>query len=302
MKIFHISDLHLCKNYKRNNIIKTRNLIRYFTENNLDHLVITGDISDNSNIDDWQLLKKLLYSFGIYHHSKVTVTIGNHDIYGGVQAAADILTFPSKCLKTNYFAKVRSFYNIFSDLFYNCSPNNASIFPLVKVVGNVAFIIINTIDFYGRVLNPFASNGKVYYNDFKKIASLLLDPSLKNKTKIILSHHHFYKNHVESTSSYGTIWNKIEKYTMKLRGKKKLIKLFSEGNIKYVLHGHSHELKIYKRKDIIFSNAGASVDNLYEQLSSGILLNTDNNSLQQVNLNYRNQPKMEVIKTAVAIC
>lgn len=302
MKIFHISDLHLCKTYKRNNIIKTRELIKYFVENNLDHLVITGDISDNSNKEDWIILRKLLISYGIYNSDKVTVAIGNHDIFGGVQAATDILSFPAKCLQTDYFYKVRSFYDVFSDLFSNSFHINPSIFPLVKIVDNIAFIIINTIDFYGRLLNPFASNGKVFYEDFKTIAKLLFDPTLKNKTKIILAHHHFYKNHVESTSSYGTIWNKIEKYTMKLRGKKKLIKLFAEGDVKYVLHGHSHELKIYERKNIIFSNAGASVDNLKDYLSSGILLNTDLNSLQQVNLNYRSLPKLQVINSAVAIC
>ena len=87
-----------------------------------------------------------------------------------------------------------------------------------------------------------------------------------------MAHHHFYKNNCESTSSYSTIWNKIEKYTMKLRGKKKLIKLFSNNNVKLVLHGHSHETKLYTRKGIDFVNAGGCVDNLIPSLCSSILI------------------------------
>lgn len=74
-------------------------------------------------------------------------------------------------------------------------------------------------------------------------------------------HHHFYKNLIEATSSQSHIWNRIEGYTLKLRGKKKLIKLFKENNIDVVLHGHSHEIKEYFRKGIRFLNAGATIDN-----------------------------------------
>ena len=284
MKIFHISDLHLCKLYKRNNIIKTRKLLKHFVENKYDHLVITGDISDNGNPEDWLFLRKLLLSYGIYDKNLVTLTIGNHDIYGGVQTALDILSFPSRCLNTDYLLKVKQFYNVFADLFIGSSASFPNLFPVLKVVNDVAFIVINTIDFYGKILNPFASNGKVSSTDYSNISGILNNPLIKDKVKIILSHHHFYKNNVESTSSYSSIWNSIEKHTMKLRGKKKLIKLFSKGNINFVLHGHSHELKSYERKNILFSNAGAAIDNLNDNLCSGILINTISANIEPINI------------------
>ncbi len=301
MKILHISDLHLCKNFKRNNIIKTRKLLKLFVDNKYDHLVITGDISDNANIDDWIILRKLLTSYGIYDRNLVTITIGNHDIYGGVQTALDILSFPSKCLKTNYFNKVKQFYNIFSELFVDSFSSYPNLFPILKVVDDVAFIVINTIDFYGKVFNPFASNGKIYPVDFNNISRLLNHSSIKDKTKIIVSHHHFYKNNVESTASYSSIWNRIEKHTMKLRGKKKLIKLFSESGVNFVLHGHSHELKIYERKNISFSNAGASVDNLNDKLCSGIFINTITNQLKMINIETNATNIIKALNPAVVI-
>jgi predicted phosphodiesterase len=87
-----------------------------------------------------------------------------------------------------------------------------------------------------------------------------LRPEFKDKTKIVLAHHHFYKKNVSSSSSEKTLWDKIEHFTMKLRGKKKLFKLFVENDVKLVLHGHSHEMREYKRKEITFLNAGASVE------------------------------------------
>ncbi|HPN39614.1 MAG TPA: metallophosphoesterase, partial [Melioribacteraceae bacterium] len=296
MKIFHLSDLHLCKLYKRNNIVKTRKLLKHFVENKYDHLVITGDISDNGKIEDWLILRKLLLSYGIYNKDKVSITIGNHDIYGGVQTAVDILSFPARCLKTDYFGKVKQFYNVFSELFTESLSSFPNLFPILKIVDDVAFILINTIDFYGKIFNPFASNGKVSTDDFRNIYNLIYNPVVNDKVKIILSHHHFYKNNVESTASYSSIWNSIEKHTMKLRGKKKLIKLFSEGGINYVMHGHSHELKTYERKKILFSNSGASTDNLNDKLCSGILLNTTTKSLETINIELNTTIPVPILK------
>jgi predicted phosphodiesterase len=46
---------------------------------------------------------------------------------------------------------------------------------------------------------------------------------------------------------------------MKLRGKKKLLKLFGESNVDLVLHGHLHENHEYWRGSIRFLNGGGSV-------------------------------------------
>ena len=55
MKIAHISDLNLCRIFKRQNIRKTKNIIKYAVQNGFDHLVITGDISDNSEEIDFTI-------------------------------------------------------------------------------------------------------------------------------------------------------------------------------------------------------------------------------------------------------
>ena len=262
MKIAHISDLHLSRIFKRHNIRKTKRLIKYCIELGFDHLVITGDISDNCDEKDFLILRNILRNFNLLDSKKVSITIGNHDIFGGVQTAIDIVNFPSRCLKTNYEEKVKTFVNHFKELFEGAIfPNPNKEFPYAKIIDDVSIIGINSIDTYSRIKNPFASNGKVYSEDFQTVKALLEFETIKDKRKIIAIHHHFYKNLIEATSSQSHIWNRIEGYTLKLRGKKKLIKLFKENNIDVVLHGHSHEVKEYFRKGIRFINAGATIDN-----------------------------------------
>ena len=262
MKIAHISDLHFSRIFKRHNIKKTKRLIKYCIEQGFDHLVITGDISDTCDEKDFSILRNILSNFNLLDPAKVSITIGNHDIFGGVQTALDIVNFPAKCLKTNYDEKVKTFVSYFSELFEGAIfPNVKKAFPYAKIIGDAAILGINSIDYYSRLKNPFASNGKIYNDDFEAIKALLEFDSIKEKKKVVAVHHHFYKNSVEATSSQSHLWNRIEGYTLKLRGKKKLLKLFKENNVDLVLHGHSHELKEYFRKGIRFINAGATIDN-----------------------------------------
>ncbi len=277
MRIAHISDIHLNSDLRKNNIGKTKKLINLALEIGFDHLVITGDISDNSNEKDFVIFRKILKTFDLLDSRKTSIVIGNHDIFGGVQTVNDVLNFPSKCLKTDFHEKVRQFGVYFAELFENCSFSRKDLlFPYSKYVNDVQLIGINTIDFYSRIKNPFASNGKIYRDQFNAIKTLLSQTDEKIAHKVVLSHHHFYKNTEEATSS-NPYWKKIECYTLKLRGKKKLINMFSENKVKLVLHGHSHEIREYYRKGIKFINAGGSLDNSFSEASSILIIDTDKN-------------------------
>jgi len=95
----------------------------------------------------------------------------------------------------------------------------------------------------------------------ESLKGILSEKTFQKQSKVILSHHHFYRNCDEAISPESKIWNKIEKFTMKLRGKKELLKIFKKADVKLVLHGHSHDFKSYERKGIHFLNAGGSLEN-----------------------------------------
>jgi len=262
MKIAHLSDLHFCSSFKRNNIGKTKRILKYALEKGFDHLVITGDVSDNSEVRDYITLRRMLETFNLLDPKKTSIIIGNHDIFGGAQRAMDVVNFPSKCIQTDYQQKVREFGEYFRELFDGVyRPTADKLFPYAKKVGDIVLIGLNSIDTYSRIKNPFASNGRVSKEEFQNLKIIFDQVEFQGKKKCVLIHHHFYKNNIEATASKSMLWNKIEGYTLKLRGKKKLLRLFTSNDVVAVFHGHSHEIKEYYRKKIKFFNAGATIDN-----------------------------------------
>ncbi|GJQ61240.1 MAG: metallophosphoesterase [Melioribacteraceae bacterium] len=262
MKIAHLSDLHFCSAFKRTNIGKTKRVLKYAVERGFDHLVITGDVSDNSEVKDYITLRRLLESFNLLDPAKTSIVIGNHDIFGGAQRAIDVVNFPAKCIQTDYNAKVKEFTDYFRELFDGVyRPAVDKIFPYAKQVGDTVLIGLNSIDVYSRLKNPFASNGRVSNEQFDNLMKIFNLEEYKGLKKCVMIHHHFYKNNIEATASKSLLWNKIESFTLKLRGKKKLLRAFSENDVVAVFHGHSHEIKEYYRKKIKFFNAGATIDN-----------------------------------------
>lgn len=277
MKIAHLSDLHLCSKYKRNNIVRTKKLLRHALDSGADHIVITGDLTDNAQQEDFIIFKKILQSFGLLKSEKTSIIIGNHDIFGGVQTASDVINFPSKCAKINYKEKLEQFIKHFEELFINTfSPSKENLFPYAKELNDVVLIGLNSIDEYSKLKNPFASNGIVKKNQLIDLKNIFDKKLYLNKLKIVMVHHHFYKNNVSSKSSENNLWNKIENFTMKLRKKKKLLNLFKENNVGIVLHGHSHEIKEYYRKGIKLLNAGGTVENDSQNEVGYYLLNIEN--------------------------
>lgn len=262
MKIAHLSDLHICLKYKRNNLAAIKRLVKKIANSDIDHLVISGDISDNSKEEDFLWFRNVLKENGLLDSERSSVVIGNHDIFGGVQTASDIIEFPSKCTSVDFREKVKQFVGYFEELFKNVySPSDKSVFPFVKNLGNIVLVGINSVDKYSKIRNPFASNGYVTKEQISNIQKIFDLDFVANKIKIVAIHHHFYKNNISSKSSEHAIWSRLENFTMKLRRKKRLIKLFQQNNVDLVLHGHSHEVKEYLRKGIKFLNAGGTIDN-----------------------------------------
>jgi predicted phosphodiesterase len=208
------------------------------------------------------IFRKLLIKYNLLHPDKTSVVIGNHDIFGGVQTALDVIEFPKKCKNTNYEERIDKFAHYFKELFANAIfADENMIFPFVKILGDHALFGMNSIEKYSRLKNPFASSGKIPEEQLNLLRKLSGDERVSKLKKLLMIHHHFYKKNVESTSSENGLWNKIETFTMKLKKKKNIMKQLQSVGIDLVLHGHSHEMKEYNRKGIKFLNAGASIDN-----------------------------------------
>jgi 3',5'-cyclic AMP phosphodiesterase CpdA len=262
MKLVHISDLHIDNLNKKQNLLRARKVFEYIKETGYDHLVITGDITENGDNDSLELTRKTLKYYGMLDDTKTSLVIGNHDIYGGVHLAEEIVNFPRKCKTTNYHEKVKKFESVFPETFKNTfQPSRNSLFPYVKEFDNLILIGLNSVAEYSLLKNPFASNGKIKKTQIEDFENIFKLKSYRDKKKIVLIHHHFCKDMLENNESSSSVWQKIERKTMKLHNKKRLIKLFKKNDIDLVLHGHLHETGRYTRKGLLFLNAGETVLN-----------------------------------------
>lgn len=259
MKIAHISDLHLDAVNKKENLRNTLHLLEYINSNNFDHVIVSGDITENGDSASFELARSTFQKFGLLNKNKMSLTIGNHDIFGGVFYAEDVLNFPGKCRRTNYYQKVREFAYYFRETFYGTKQNNEFIFPYIKELDEILLCGINSTAFYSSLKNPFASNGKISSSNTARLGKLLAHHNESSKKRIIVTHHHFNKSPGNETSSGSTIWQAIERQTMKLRNKKNVINRLRELKAELVLHGHLHESSEYSRKKIRFLNSGGSV-------------------------------------------
>ncbi len=258
--IAHIADLHLSGEHKRFTIRRVRALLDAIARRDVEHVVVAGDIAANADPKDFEIARRLFKNAGLLDPRRLTVVIGNHDIYGGVHHAEDILTFPRRCKETQYGKKVKEFRAYFADAFEGCQfATDGKTFPFAKVLGDTALIGVNSVARYSSVKNPVGSNGAVDDLEFQKIGDLLKDSRVRDKRKIVIVHHHFHKMSAGPEGTLESVWGAIERQTMKLRGKSRLFDLFKDHGVTMVLHGHVHLSFSYERKDLRFANAGGSV-------------------------------------------
>lgn len=159
---------------------------------------------------------------------------------------------------TNYAEKVSEFELCFRESFSNTlQPDGDSVFPFVKEFDSFVLIGINTVAEYSVFRNPFASNGLIDDRQSDFIERILSNTIFQNRMKIVVGHHHFSKEHLDIKIE-NSVWKKVEKQTMKLREKRRILKMFRSHDVKAVLHGHLHESNRYFRKGVQCINAGGT--------------------------------------------
>jgi 3',5'-cyclic AMP phosphodiesterase CpdA len=261
MIIAHLSDLHICIKNKPQNLNRTKYLIESALKQEVSHFIITGDISHLCNPDDFLALRRLLEQYELLDSQKVSMVIGNHDIYGGVYLAEDILTFPGKCKTIDYYQKIHEFHNYFLEIFENTFlPFPDRRYPYAKKVDEILLIGVNSTMEYSRLNNPFASRGKVGRKQIKGLTEIFARPEFLNSKKIVMSHHHFSQRPLKSITLYKTFLHSIESYAGKLEKKKRLARVLRKNEVDLVVHGHLHESAAYERFSLKFLNGAGAIE------------------------------------------
>jgi 3',5'-cyclic AMP phosphodiesterase CpdA len=258
--IAHISDLHLSAEHKRFNLRRAHRLLTSILAHKVDHVILTGDVAADAARRDFDVARRLFKGHGLLDPEKLSLVVGNHDVFGGVHTAEDILTFPRRCREIDYDRKVEEFRAHFHETFgRSLFASHSRPFPYAKILGDIVLIGANSVAAYSGVRNPVGSNGEVDDGQYKKLRMLFEAPPLRKKRKIVLIHHHFHKVAQAPAGTLSTVWGAIERQTMKLRGKKRLFELFLEHDVALVAHGHVHTNGDYERKGVKFLNGGGSL-------------------------------------------
>jgi|WetSurMetagenome_2_1015567.scaffolds.fasta_scaffold09131_4 predicted phosphodiesterase len=260
-KIAHISDIHLQEKEEGNHKKKFESLLKDIFLHKCNHLVITGDINNTGELKDYKSVKILLKKFGFFDSDKLTVTIGNHDIFGGAKKGDDVFLFPQTCKNINYNKRVYEFFKQFEKSFEKTELiDNKKIFPFYKLINDrIALIGINSIAHWSMDINPNASNGYIDDYNFIQSKALLNSEVLKEKIKIVLIHHHFGEPLKSITNSAHNLWLYSERRTMKLHNKKRIFKLFKETGVDLILHGHTHISDSYKLEGCLYVNSSGCI-------------------------------------------
>jgi 3',5'-cyclic AMP phosphodiesterase CpdA len=267
MRLAHLSDLHLSADKKPENLIKVEQLLAAVADSGVHHLVITGDLTHNAGIEDLRLLRGLLIKYDLLRSDRLSLVIGNHDIFGGIFLAEEILTMPKRWSETDYHQQVNTFCHYFRESFDNTiRPLKDSYFPFAKIIGNQLLIGINSIAPYSKIRNPLTSNGRVNSGEFDAVKQLLDGSEFSDLSKIVITHHHFMPKMHYRDQPQNVLWKVFEHHIMKLRGKAKMINLLAKHGVRLVLHGHVHDNHSYSLKGVRFLNGGASVEGYQGEL------------------------------------
>jgi 3',5'-cyclic AMP phosphodiesterase CpdA len=266
--LVHVSDPHLSVLFSREHARSFRSLLRFILERGFDHLVISGDIVSTGDEADFVLARETLDKHGLLDGQTLTVVPGNHDIFGGPHRAVDILSFPQHIRTRN----LELFSSAFAESFQGAFRlSDRSLYPFVKVAGPLLLIGINSIPPWSLWSNPLGTNGILDDDHFEALQSLVGSPLLASRIVVAVLHHHF--NNAIADDISQSLWHRIESRTMRMKGRRKVLKLFADLGVRFVLHGHIHRNEVYEREGITMANgAGAVCDDTVSFLKFNELL------------------------------
>ena len=257
-KIAHITDTHLKFNDSTNYIMFSK-LLRDIAKNGCEHLLISGDIVDNANKRECEMVRRKLDEFDFLDSQRLSVVPGNHDIYGGTSEFISGHEFPAHCRDADFDKMEFDFFNFFNESFRD-TIRKSDVFPYLKILDDNIFIFgLNSVARYSDKENPLGTNGEISEGQLKNLKKLYKENNPEGKLKIVLIHHYFSKPDHSKSEPDHALWLKSEHWKMKLHNRKELLKVFQDLKIDIVLHGHNHITESYKLNKILFLNSSGCI-------------------------------------------
>lgn len=177
----------------------------------IDHVVITGDLTNLALEPEYELARKVLESELALDPARVTIIPGNHDIY------------------TRGALLSRRFETYFGNYLHSDLPElagaNGGPFPVVKLRESAAIVALSSA--VPRL--PLASAGELGREQMLALARVLEHPDVAGRTVVLAMHHPAVNS-----------WSLAKRYIEGLRDAPALLDLLKPIERGLLLHGHLH--------------------------------------------------------------
>lgn len=255
IKLAHFSDLHLAGKRDGRGLARLEALLNAVIDAGCSHIVISGDLFNSTDPDDWAVIREVLQNKGLYSWDKATIIPGNHDlinleeemrIYNALNPDAD-----------GRAKRLRKKMNEFSSLFRELITGDDTVtgFPYIKVLdyggGKISLVVVNTVFPWNNIDNPLGARGNISRGELGALFDPSVDKALRDSFVIGVIHH--------ACRIYGTdaLIDQAFDWTMELKNRDELLQTMQHLNAQVILHGHFHRFQTYTAGGIKVVNGGS---------------------------------------------
>ena len=235
MRIAHFSDLHLYAadsvpasrllnkrltgwinlRYRRGAIHRpayVRSIAREIAAQGVDHVVVTGDLTNLALEAEYELARELLERELGLDPARMTIVPGNHDVY------------TRGALRSRRFADFLGPWQR-SDLPELATDANGGLFPVVKLCGSAAIVGLSS----AVPRPPFVAAGELGRAQIEALGRVIAHPEVSRRTLVLAMHHPAVHP-----------WSMTKAYLEGLRDAAGLMRSLRTVSSGLVLHGHLH--------------------------------------------------------------
>ncbi len=256
VRIAHLSDLHLTGRNDLRQIERLDRVLAEIARKGYDHLVMTGDLIDSANPDDWLVVRDALVRNGLFELSKATVLPGNHDLINLEEELRfyHALNPDDSGRRQRVAQRLERFCEVFRPLIVDDGEPGAC-FPLVKVLhfGGIGIAMVASCSVlpWSGSDNPLGARGYVPPPVLQALGSREVADALSDCFVIGLCHHAY--------RVYGTdaLLDQAFDWTMEFKNRDEFLRTMQSLRARVVMHGHFHRFQMYHADGLTFVNGGS---------------------------------------------
>lgn len=233
--------------------------IKQLQQSNIDHYVITGDLTHIGLQNEFRQTASWLKSIG--SGENITVIPGNHDLYVNEKWACSFAQWES-------YLQADTPPSLGSSSASDALSRLENLYPVLRIRGNTVFICVSSI------FNApwFRATGRVNDNQLQRLKKVLTDSTLDQYCKVLLIHHPITLTHTRARKS--------------LLNNKEVLDVIRQSPAHLVLHGHGHQstyeqLSSHSNEQIAVIGASSSSSNSQKNHRKAEYLIIEVNDAQQ---------------------